>query len=258
MNDNELEDPDTNGQGTAGPGEMDDSTAKDDAVEEAGEIESLRLENADLRNRLLREMAEMENLRKRTSREKADASRFAIAKFARDLLTVGDDLRRAIDAAAADPQIQTDAPVKTLLSGIEATERQLLGIFDRHGVRRFEPLGEKFDPTNHEALFELPDPSTPNGTIMQVVEAGYTIGDRVLRPARVGVAKGGPRIAPQSAADETPAKAEADAGNNPEATSEPQQPADTQSKASEPPSQPTEPSSGENDGGVGGRVDRTA
>jgi len=258
MNDNELEDPDTNAQDTSGPEVKAEPTARDEAADEASEIESLRLENADLRNRLLREMAEMENLRKRTSREKTDASRFAIAKFARDLLTVGDDLRRAINAAATDTQSSADDPVTTLISGIEATERQFLGILERHGVRRFEPMGEKFDPSNHEALFELPDPATPNGTIVQVVEAGYMIGERVLRPARVGIAKGGPRY---SAAAEGPemdgaTEVQPDADQKTETVSPPKNPPSDPASAKK---EAAKSDAGSSEGsGVGGRVDRTA
>jgi len=265
MNDNELEDTDTKsqdgtgakagsgGQQTSENGDTVDMAANDDVADEAGEIESLRLENADLRNRLLREMAEMENLRKRTSREKSDASRFAIANFARDLLTVGDDLRRAIDAASSNSQSSASDPVTTLLSGIEATERQFLGILDRHGVRRFEPLGEKFDPANHEALFELPDPSTPNGTIMQVVEAGYMIGERVLRPARVGIAKGGPRYVSGADVPEASGSSETQKGGEKEseAVSPPQKTPPEQAPSSSGAAKP-------DTSGVGGRVDRTA
>lgn len=257
MSDKERQDleatPDTGAStGTKAGKAAAEAAAKEDMAGEASEIEALRLENVDLRNRLLREMAEMENLRKRTVREKADASRFAIAKFARDLLTVGDDLRRAIDAAPAEARANADDPVATLLSGVEATERQFLQILDRHGVRRFEPLGEKFDPANHEALFEVPDPAKPSGTISQVVEAGYMIGERVLRPARVGVAKGGPRIAPQSAEPEPVA------GTGPAAEAGPQSSPQPPVQA---PREAAGPETGENDdgdGGVGGRIDRTA
>ena len=238
----------------------------EDALAEPSEIDVLRLDNAELKNRLLLEMAEMENLRKRTAREKADSSRFAIGKFARDLLTVGDDLRRAITAVPEESRQQSDNPVATLLSGVEATERQLLQILERHGVRRFEPLGEKFDPSIHEALFELPDPTTPNGTVVQVIEAGYMIGERVLRPARVGVAKGGPRMAPNAEnIDASPPESDsvADIEPAPEQGYQPEagQQGDGRGgagSASTDETDATQSGGTEGGAGVGGRVDRTA
>jgi len=213
------------------PTEAEDAAAaeesRDDRPEEPvarsveAELDALRRENADLRDRLLREIADMENLRKRTQREKEDASRFAIAGFARDVLTVGDDLRRAVEAAPAEARERPDDPAATLLAGIELTERQLLQILERHGVRRFDPEGQRFDPALHEAMFEMPDPSKPAGSVAQVVEAGYMIGERVLRPARVGVARGGPRAgaaAPRPAAGAEPVEA---APPEPEASPQP-------------------------------------
>lgn len=157
------------------------------------ELETLQQENAGLKDRLLRALAEMENLRRRTEREIADAKTYGIASFARDMLGFADNLRRALDHLPAGARESGDATTKSLIEGIEVTERDFLSRLTRHGVKKLEPQGEKFDPNLHEALFELPDESVPAGTVVQVVEAGYTIGDRVLRPAKVGVSKGGPK-----------------------------------------------------------------
>lgn len=158
-------------------------------------LEPLKAENAALRDQTLRTLAEMENLRRRTEREVQDAGRYAIASFARDLLALGDNLRRALDAVPADAREGTDAALKSLLDGVEMTERDFLKTIEKHGVRKLAPTGQKFDPNLHQAMFEVPDPSVANGTVVQVLQEGYVIGDRVLRPALVGVAKGGPKVA---------------------------------------------------------------
>jgi len=159
-------------------------------------------ENEELKDRALRAAAEMENLRRRTARDVQDARAYAIANFARDMLAVSDNLRRAIDAVPADAQETADAGFKALLEGVEITERGMLSTLERHGVKKIEPQGEKFDPNFHQAMFEVPDASVPAGTVVQVVQPGYSIGERVLRPAMVGVAKGGPK----QAAGEPPAE----------------------------------------------------
>lgn len=152
---------------------------------------------ADLRDRLLRAHAEMENLRRRTERETQDAKRYANASFARDLLGVADNLRRAIDAAAIGEEIEAateiDPALTALLEGVQLTERELMKALEKNGVTRLDPKGQIFDPHRHEAVFEAPDPSVPNGTVVQVMQDGYLIGDRILRPAMVGVARGGPK-----------------------------------------------------------------
>src|SRR5438270_1328313 len=164
------------------------------AVEaEPSELETLQQENAGLKDRLLRALAEMENLRRRTEREVADAKTYGIANFARDMLGVADNLRRALDHLPAEARESADAALKGLIEGVEVTERDFLSRLTRHGVKKLEPQGERFDPNLHEALFEVPDESVPAGTVAQVIESGYTIGDRVLRPAKVGVSKGGPK-----------------------------------------------------------------
>ena len=156
-------------------------------------LERLQTDNAEMKDKVLRTLADMENLRRRTEREVADAKTYGVTSFARDMLTFADNLRRAIDSLPADAVVRADAAVKSFVEGIELTERDFLSRLTRHGVRKLEPQGQKFDPNMHEALFEMPDESVPTGTVMQVVETGYAIGERVLRPAKVGVSRGGPR-----------------------------------------------------------------
>ena len=158
-------------------------------------------EAADLKDRLLRSLAEMENLRRRTDRQVDDARVYGIANFARDTLGVADNMRRALDAVTPELRESADTAVKALVEGVELTERELLKVLEKHGVKKLEPLGTKFDPNLHQAMYEVPDPSVPAGTVAQVVQAGYTIGDRVLRPALVAVTKGGPKAAAAPAND---------------------------------------------------------
>src|SRR5436190_5830418 len=156
-------------------------------------VEQLAREAADNKDKLLRSLAEMENMRRRTDRQVADAREYGITAFARDVLAVADNMNRAL--SAIDPQLRAtaDAGLKSLLEGVELTERELLKVLEKHGIKKFEPNGEKFDPNLHQAMYEVPDPSLPNGTVAQVVQAGYMIGERVLRPALVAIAKGGPK-----------------------------------------------------------------
>ena len=151
---------------------------------------------AEYKDKLLRLLAEMENLRRRTEREIADSRSYGISAFARDILAVADNMARALGALDADLREKADAGTKALLDGVELTERELLNVLEKHGVKKFEPVGEKFDPNLHQAMFELPEPSLPAGTVAQVVQPGYMIGELVLRPALVAVAKGGPKAAP--------------------------------------------------------------
>lgn len=149
---------------------------------------ALEAELQDTKNQLMRAVAETENIRKRAQREREDTGKYAISGFARDMLDVADNLRRALDSA---PENRDDLPpqVKNLLEGIEATEREMLKAFDKHGIEKLEPMDQKFDPNFHEVMFEAPMPDKEPGTIIQLVEAGYMLNDRLLRPARVGVAK---------------------------------------------------------------------
>jgi molecular chaperone GrpE len=160
--------------------------------------EALAREAAELKDRLLRTLAEMENLRRRTAREVADSRTYAIASFARDVLAVADNMSRALDGLRSELKGKADGGVKALLDGVELTERELLKALEKNGVRKFEPNGEKFDPNLHQAMYEVNDASVPAGTIAQVVQSGYMIGERMLRPALVAVAKGGPKAAAPS------------------------------------------------------------
>ncbi len=163
---------------------------------EPGSVEALAKEAADWRDKMLRTLAEMENLRKRTAREVSDARSYGITGFARDVLDIADNLQRALDAVPAETRESADPMLKTLIEGVELTERSLLNALEKNGVRKFDPTGEKFNPNFQQAMYEVPDPSVPAGTVVQVVQAGYMIGERVLRPALVGVSKGGARTAP--------------------------------------------------------------
>jgi molecular chaperone GrpE len=156
-------------------------------------VETLTRETADLKDKLLRALAEMENVRRRSERDVADARTYGITGFARDVLGVADNMHRAIEAIGAELRAGADDGVKSLIEGIELTERELLKVMEKHGVKRFDPQGEKFDPNLHQAMYEVPDASVAPGTVVQVMQAGYKLGDRVLRPAMVGVAKGGPK-----------------------------------------------------------------
>ncbi len=164
-------------------------------------LDKLRVENEEMKDKMLRTVAEMENLRRRTAREIVDSRTYAVTGFARDLLAVGDNLQRAIQAVPADKRESGSDEFKNLIEGVELTERELLKALDKAGVKKFNPEGEKFDPNLHQAMFEMPNPDMPNNAVAQVVQEGYMIGDRVLRPAMVGVAKGGPKWEDAAVAD---------------------------------------------------------
>lgn len=170
-----------------------------DAVREEAEpseedvLLRLAAENEELKDKTLRLAAEMENLRRRTARDVAEARAYAISNFARDMLTVSDNLRRALEAVPAEAREAGETGLNALIEGVEMTERAMLSALERHGVKRIDPIGEKFDPHFHQAMFEVADAEKPAGTVVQVVQTGYLIGERVLRPAMVGVAKGGPK-----------------------------------------------------------------
>ncbi|TXM81412.1 nucleotide exchange factor GrpE, partial [Methylobacterium sp. WL122] len=156
-------------------------------------LAALTAERDELKDRTLRTLAEMENLRRRTEREVADGRTYAVTNFARDVLNVADNIRRALDSVPAEARASAEGALKGLIDGIELTERDLAKTLERHGVKVVEPKGQRFDPNRHQAMFEVPDPEVPAGTVVQVVQSGYVIGDRTLRPALVGVAKGGPK-----------------------------------------------------------------
>src|SRR3954452_20382013 len=153
------------------------------------EIVELKEEAGQLKEQLLRSLADLDNLRKRAEREKAEATLYAATNFARDILSVSDNMSKALELAHADAIKDAPEAVKNLVAGVEVTNRELLNVFERHGIRRLDPMGEKFDPNIHQAMFEVPTSDQPPGTVVQVLRAGFTIGDRVLRPALVGVAK---------------------------------------------------------------------
>jgi molecular chaperone GrpE len=187
---------------SAEPAENADGGAEARRGAEAGEAEDvaaratrLEAEVAELRDQLLRALAESENQRRRSQREREDAVRYAAAPMLRDLLPVADNLQRALASVPAETA-ERDDTLRTLLEGVQLTQRELESVFERHGIVRLDPMGELLNPHHHEAMFEVPDPQTPSGTIVQVVEPGYLLHDRLLRPARVGVAKGGPPPGP--------------------------------------------------------------
>jgi molecular chaperone GrpE len=169
------------------------------AAQPAADAAALAREAGDYKDRLLRTLADMENLRRRTDREVAESRAYGIASFARDLVGVADNIRRALESAR-----DGEGGTKALVDGVELTERELLKVLEKHGVKRFDPHGAKFDPNLHQAMLEVADPNVPAGSVVQVIQPGYMIGDRVLRPAMVGVSKGGPRAAPpERSAEET-------------------------------------------------------
>lgn len=156
-------------------------------------LRALETELADVKDRLLRALAESENTRRRAQREREDALRYAAAGFAKDLLSAADNLRRALDSLPEEEA--GDERTKSLLLGVAATERELLSAFERHGIRRIDPRGERFDHNYHQAVFEIENTGQPGGTVVEVLQPGYVLHDRLLRPAMVGVAKDGPKPA---------------------------------------------------------------
>jgi molecular chaperone GrpE len=188
--------------GASGPSPSDTPFPEDEALadqeharlaarlaELEAQVSALEAEKELSRERWVRAAAETENVRRRAEQERENTSKYAISRFATALLDVADNLRRAIDAVPAE--LRGSAPqVATLLDGVQATERQLLAAFEQSAVRRIEPLGQAFDPNLHQAMFEIPGSGKPSGTIVQVLQPGYLIHDRLLRPALVAVAKG--------------------------------------------------------------------
>lgn len=154
----------------------------------SGDAGALQLELAEMKEQALRAMAEVENIRRRSQRDREDASKYAVASFARDLLDVADTFRRALDSVPEEVK-DSDPRIAGLVEGIEATERKMLDTFARNGIKKIEPLEEPFDPNFHEVMFETPIADKAAGTVIQVLEPGYVLHDRLLRPARVGVSK---------------------------------------------------------------------
>jgi molecular chaperone GrpE len=156
-------------------------------------VAELEAELAEQKDRLLRALAETENVRRRAQREREEASKYAVAGFAKDLLSAADNLRRALDSLP-EAEVKDDR-TRSLLAGVAATERELLSIFERYGIKRIDPRGERFDHNFHQAIFEAQRPDQPSGIVVEVLQPGYVLHERLLRPAMVGVAKGGPKPA---------------------------------------------------------------
>ncbi len=176
------------GGGDAASGARDETEEADAGTEAPAAEAPAEDQIGDLKNQLLRALAEVENTRRRARREKEDTAKYAIAGFARDVLAVSDNLSRALEAVPKDARADNDA-VETLYRGVELTQRELRTAMDRHGIRPVDPLGGKFDHNFHQAMFEIESPDAEPGTVVQVVQPGYVIGERLLRPAMVGVAK---------------------------------------------------------------------
>lgn len=168
------------------------------------EVEALKAEAADLKDRLLRALADTENMRRRTEREKQDASQYAVTKFARDMLSVADNLKRALEAYPADARASADPQLKAILDGVDATERHLQTTLERHGITLIDTNGAKFDPNLHQAIAEVPAEGKQPGSIVNVVQTGYLIADRLLRPAMVTVARAGGGAAPSQPSGNSP------------------------------------------------------
>jgi molecular chaperone GrpE len=170
-----------------------DFEVSDEEVAE-DELTALKTENRELKDRLLRALADVENMRKRGERDRRDAELYGSTRFARDLLSVHDNFARAMENVSEEAR----SVAAGLIEGIELTQKDLLSAFQKHKILKVEPeIGEKFDPKIHQAMFEAPVPDTRAGDIIQVMNAGFTIGERLLRPAQVGVSSGGPKKAPE-------------------------------------------------------------
>ena len=171
------------------------TTAEADAAADPSvDLDALRAENAQLKDRVLRTLADLENGRRRAEKDLADSRLYAVTNFARDVLSVADNVRRALESVPDEARAAAEGPLKALLEGLDLTERDLLNTLERNNIHRVDPKGERFDPNFHQAMFEAHDPGVPSGTVREVVQSGYRIGDRVLRPAMVGVARGGPKV----------------------------------------------------------------
>jgi molecular chaperone GrpE len=173
------------------------------------EVEQLRAAPAEYQDKNMRLLAEMENLRRRTERERADTAKFAITRFARDVLTVADNFQRAIETAPPEAAGQ-DGPLKSFYDGVILTGRELLNVLERNGVKKLDPTGERFDPNLHQAMMQVDNADVPAGTVIQTFQPAYMIEDRILRPAMVVVSRGGPKAAKAEALD----GAETSAGGN--------------------------------------------
>lgn len=168
-----------------------DEVLEKQADSETKELSALEGEVAALKDQWLRAMAETENLRRRATRDREEALKYASTNFGRDMLSIADNLRRALENCPSMEELPE--PVKALIQGIELTENALLSAFERHGIKKIDPMGEKFDANLHQAMFEVEDESVSPGTVVQLLQVGYTMHDRLLRPAMVGVSKSTPK-----------------------------------------------------------------
>jgi molecular chaperone GrpE len=181
----------------------DDPTADGAAGKESGaadEIARLKAENEELKDRLMRVVADTENTKRRAEKEASDAKKYAAANFAKEMLPAVDNLRRAVESVPESLREENET-VKNLAIGVEMTEKQILDAFEKGGVRKVDPVGEKFSYDRHQAISEVTDTDQPSGTIVQVLQPGYMLHDRLLRPAMVIVAKGAPKAAGEAKPD---------------------------------------------------------
>src|SRR6266568_1606348 len=190
-----MSDEGKNGNGTA----ANENATEDTAVSIEERLLAAEAQAAEFKDKALRAMAEVENIRRRAQREREDAVKYAATNIARDLLSTADNLRRAL-ASVDEAQIKDEA-TRNLLTGVAATERELLAAFEKNGIRRLDPKGERFDHNFHQAIFEVENTGKPAGTVTEVLQPGYVLHDRLLRPAMVGVAKGEPRPDPEDDGD---------------------------------------------------------
>ena len=172
-----------NAEPALNPADLNNGPTLEEALQQIAELNK---QAAEAQDKMLRALADADNTRRRAERDRQDMAKFSVTSFARDLLTVSDNLRRALDSIPASQRVGN-----AIYEGVEATERALLRIFEKNSITKIEPLNQKFDPNLHEVIFEIPSADKEPGTILQVIEPGYMIHERLLRPARVGVAKGG-------------------------------------------------------------------
>ena len=178
--------------------------AADDIAHEAAQIAALHAEIADLKDRYLRSVADTENLRKRAEREKQDATQFAFARFAKELLGVADNFERAIEVMKPEKRATLSGETLSVIEGIEATQRVLVAIFERFAIRKIDAVGKKFNPNFHEAIAEIPSPQHEPGVVIAIAEQGYVIGERLLRAAKVAIAAQGQHDATSGGGDTRP------------------------------------------------------
>lgn len=158
----------------------------------AARIKQLEAEVADAKDKMMRALADAENTRRRSVKDKEDIAKYAVSSFAKDLLDFSDNFHRAL--AAIPAEMHEDPRIASIIDGLEAMDANLLKSFEKHGIKKIEPIGEPFNPNFHEVMFEAPTPGQPAGLVIQVIEAGYVLNDRLLRAAKVGISKGGPGV----------------------------------------------------------------